>query len=230
MKISILKNKLSEKPRKKTPSKVFRAFRIAKNIIFGGLFVVLTCMLIVILMARVNGETPKLFGHAVYRVSSASMTPYLQVGDIILCQDCDPMTLKNGDIITYDGVSGQLAGRRVTHRVVKEPYLNPDDGKYYLVTKGDDNPIDDSPIETKQVIGKFVKKISFLKSIYDFFVTPWGLITIIALIIFAFSNEVYNLIRAAMGLNEEEEESIQDVIERLQNEDKASQDKEQPPE
>ena len=220
MKLFKKKQNSSEKPAEKAPSKVLRAFRIAKNIVLGVVFGMLVCLLVIILTARIHGETPKLFWHAVYRVSSASMTPYLQIGDIILCEDCDPMTLKNGDIITYNGTEGQLAGKRVTHRVVREPYLNPADGKYYVVTKGDDNPTEDSPVELSQVTGKYVQKIELLKNIYDFFVTPWGLITVIALILLAFSTEIYNLIRAVTGGNEEKE-SIAEVIERVQRESDA---------
>lgn len=215
MKLFKKNQKSSEKPSEKTLSKALRAFRIVKNVLLGVVFALLLCMLIIILTARIHGETPKLFWHAVYRVSSASMTPYLQVGDIILCEDCDPMALKAGEIITYNGTSGQFAGKHVTHRVVKAPYLNPDDGKYYLITKGDDNPVEDSPIEVTQVTGKYVKKIDFLRSIYDFFITPWGLLSIIALILLAFSSEIYNLIRAVTGADKEEE-NIGEVIERVQ--------------
>lgn len=218
--MSFKKNSTSkEKPAKKAPSKVLRAFRIVKNVLFGVIFASLIILMIIILTARINGETPKLFGRAVYRVSSASMVPYLKVGDIILCEDCDPMTLKEGDVITYNGTSGQFAGKRVTHRVVKAPYFNPSDEKYYLMTKGDDNPTEDSPIEISQVTGKYVQKIDFLKSIYDFFITPWGLLTVIAIILLAFSSEIYNLIRAVLGLDAEKEENIQKVIDRVQRED-----------
>lgn len=192
--------RVSEKPGKKAPSKALRAFRRVKNIFFGAFFVILAVMLIVIFIARINGETPKLFGHAVYRVSSASMVPYLQVGDIILCEDCDPMTLKAGDVITYNGTVGELEGKKVTHRVVKAPYLDPGDGKYYVLTKGDDNPTEDSPVEISQVTGKLVGKIGFLRVIYNFFITPWGLISIIALILIAFSNEIYHFIRSVSKL------------------------------
>lgn len=195
--------------------KALRIFRIVRNVIFGILLAALVCLVLTILIARTNGETPTIFGYTVYRVVSPSMTPYLQVGDIILCKECDPMDLKAGDIITYNGNSGQFEGKRVTHRVVKEPYLNPDDDKYYLLTKGDDNPIEDTPIEISQVTGKYVKKIDILRQIYDFFLTPWGLLTIIGLIILAFFNEIINLIKAVKSRGESDED-IQEVIERVQ--------------
>lgn len=205
---------------KKPLSKPLRVFRIVKNVILAVFLTALISLLIVVLTARINGETPKLFGHSMFRVSSASMSPYLQVGDIILCEDCDPMTLKEGDIITYDGKSGEFAGKRVTHRVVVEPYLNNDDGKYYLVTKGDDNPVEDTPITTSQVTSKYVGKVEIMKKLYDFFLTPWGLLTVIGLIVFAFFNEIVYFAKALIGQDDDEEhEDIQDIIERVQREE-----------
>lgn len=213
------KNKKTSNNQKKPNSKALRIFTVVKNTIFGVMLFVLVMVVIVTLTARINGETPSLFGHAVYRVSSGSMEPSLHVGDIILCSDCDPMTLKDGDIITYNGKSGQFAGKRVTHRVIKEPYLNEDDDSYYLVTKGDDNPIADTPISVSQVTGKFVTKLDFLNSLYNYFVTPWGLLTLIGLIILAFFNEIIIFVKALFGYGEEEEhEDIQDIIERIQRE------------
>ena len=180
-------------------AKGLRSFKIVKNVILTIVLVVLLSVLFFTLIARINGKTPTFFGHTVYRVSSASMVPYLKVGDIILCRECDPMTLKAGDVITYDGESGELAGRRVTHRVVKEPYLDPSDEAYYLVTKGDDNPAEDTPIKTSQVTGIMVGKLELLKMLYDFFLTPGGLLVILLLIILAFLNEIINLGRAIFG-------------------------------
>lgn len=215
---NIKQNNRPKTPKRKYTSKALRVFRIVKNVVFGVLIGAMVCLLSVTLIARMNGETPTLFGHTLYRVSSGSMAPYLQVGDIILCKECDPMTLKSGDVITYNGKSGEFAGKRVTHRVVKEPYLNGDNGDYYLVTKGDDNPVDDTPISTSQVTGKLVSKLDFLKSIYDFFLTPWGLLALIGLIVLAFFNEIINFVRAVAGYGDEKHEDIQDIIERVQRE------------
>lgn len=216
-----------QKKSKKPESKFKKTVRIIKNVIFVIVMTVLVSFMIITLTARINGGTPSLFGHALYRVSSGSMVPTLEVGDIILSKSCDPMELKNGDIITYNGTSGQFAGKRVTHRVVEEPYYNKADGEYYLVTKGDDNPVKDTPIKTSQVTGKLVDKIEFLKWIYDIFVTPWGLIILIALIILAFFNEIIVFVKALIGHGDDEEhEDIQDIIERIQRDSAEKQTKE----
>lgn len=218
----------SKKQKELSPGvkKALKALKIAKNVLLTVVLVFLASTLILTVMARINGEAPTLFGYTVYRVSSGSMVPYLQVGDIILSHECDPMTLKDGDVITYNGLSDQLAGKRVTHRVVKAPYVDPNNGKYYLLTKGDDNPVEDSPVALSQVTGIMTAKLDFLKGLYDFFITPWGLLTIIALIIAAFFNEIINFGKALFGYGHDEEEEIQKVIERIQREDSTKDKKE----
>ena len=209
-----------QKNSKKPVRKVFRVLNIVKNIILGIILAFLAIVLVAVLTAHFNGETPKLFGHAIYRVSSGSMRPYLQVGDIILCADCDPMELKVGDIITYNGKIGQFKGKKVTHRVYTAPYFDEKKGKYCLVTKGDNNPVEDSPIGIDQVTGKYIQKIDLLKHFYDFFITPWGLLTLIGLIVLAFFNEIVNFARALAGHDDDDEdhEDIQDIIARIQKE------------
>ena len=215
------------KSKKKPEGKIKKTFIIIKNILFAIVMVVLVGLIVITMISRINGGTPSVFGFALYRVSSGSMQPALQVGDIILSSECDPMELKQGDIITYDGTVGEFAGKRVTHRVVGEPYYNENDGRYYLVTKGDDNPVDDTPILTTQVTGKYLGKVEFMKWIYDVFVTPWGLLILIALIIIAFFNEIIIFVKALLGHdNDEEHEDIQDIIERIQRDSAEKQTKE----
>lgn len=208
------------KDKQKKPLKGgMKVLKIVKNTIFAVVLASLVILLLFTITARINGETPTLFGFTIYRVSSGSMEPFLKVGDIILTKNCDPMELKEGDVITFNGTSGELEGKRVTHRVVKKPYYNDTEDGYYLVTKGDDNPVDDNPIKTSQVTGIFVGKIEFLKWIYDIFITPWGLLILLALIILAFFNEIVLFVKALFGhVDDEEQEDIQDIIERVQRE------------
>lgn len=202
----------------KEESKLVKTIRLIKNIFFAVILVLLTGVIILTLVTRISGKTPSILGYTMYRVSSGSMEPTLKVGDIILSSECDPMTLKKDDIITYDGTVGEFKDKRVTHRVVKAPYK--DSGSYYLVTKGDDNPVEDSPINVSQVRGKYVAKIDILRWLYEFFITPWGLLTLIALIILAFSNEIITLVKVLFGKGYEppEKDSIEDIIERYQKE------------
>ncbi|MBQ5398997.1 MAG: signal peptidase I [Ruminococcus sp.] len=173
------------------------------------------------MIVRLTGGTPSAFGYTVYRVSSGSMRPELEVGDVILVHDTDPMALQKGDIVTYDLLS-DTSGNTITHRVTKPPFEK--DGDYYIRTKGDANSYEDNDISITRVRGTLVCKISILSALYNFFITPVGLLTIILLIVLAFFNEIVNLVKAIMGIGFEEEkkESVQDIIERYQKENAQS--------
>lgn len=168
-----------------------------RTILFAAVILTVVAMLAVSVISRLSGETPSLFGWRVYRISSDSMRPTLVTGDIILCSPCRVEELDEGDIITYRGSVGELAGMNVTHRVWKAPYLEGDD--YYLVTKGDDNPAEDTPIAGSSVVAKYEMKLDAVKVIYNFFITPWGLLVTIALIVLAFSGELAAFVRSLFG-------------------------------
>ena len=207
----------------------FKVLRIIKNIVLGTLIALLTLVLIMSMIARFSGGTPSIFGYSLYRVSSGSMSPELVVGDVILVKDCDGKDVKENDIVTYVAKSGEMSGKLITHRVVKAPYEQ--NGEYYLLTKGDANTDVDDPVNVNQIEGKMLTKIGILKYLFDFFVTPWGLLAIIALIILAFSNEVVLLVKAIFGIGfNEKESSVEEIIERYQKENMKKQNAELPEE
>ncbi len=148
------------------------------------------------------------------------MKPAYEVGDVIIVREVDPMTLKVGDVCTYNGTTGEFAGKIVTHRVIKAPFK--ENGAYYIQTRGDANVVEDPKISVGDVMGKVETKIGILRVLYNFFITPWGLITIILLIIAAFFNEIINFVKSLVGIGYKEEkgESVEDIIARYQSENK----------
>lgn len=195
----------------------FKVLRIIKNIVLGTLIALLTLVLIMSMIARFSGGTPSILGYSLYRVSSGSMSPELAVGDVILVKDCNGKDVQKDDIVTYVATSGEMSGKLITHRVVEPPYQ--EGNHYYLVTKGDANDRADEPVNATQIEGKMLTKVGILKYLFDFFVTPWGLLAIIALIILAFSNEIVVLVKAIFGIGYHEEKSnVDEIIERYQKE------------
>jgi signal peptidase len=82
-------------------------------------------------------------------ISSGSMTPTLQVGDVIITVEASPNDIKIGDIIQYSGENEIIA-----HRVVD---IQQEGGTQYFITKGDDNNAPDpEPVSPSQVIGKLI--------------------------------------------------------------------------
>ena len=207
------------KTRKKlSDTAFFRVFRVVRSVLVTVVLLTLVAVIALTVISRIQGKTPSLFGYSIFRVSSGSMKPAYEVGDVILVKACDPLTVREGDIVTYYGKSAEMAGKIVTHRVVKAPFEQ--NGEYYITTRGDANSADDPNVKTSDVIGITEKKMPFLTVLYNYFATPWGLLTIIALIIAAFFNEIINFVKSLLGIGYEEEkgESVEEIIERYQRE------------
>ncbi len=93
-----------------------------------------------------------------YVVASGSMTPELQVYDVLVIQGHDPFEdIEIGDIIVFDRPSDH--NRVIVHRVVSIT----DDDPITLRTKGDSNPASipgtDYPITQEEYLGKVVYTI-----------------------------------------------------------------------
>lgn len=194
---------------------VFRVLNIIKNIICWTLIVCLVAMLVIFFISRVSGETPSVFGYSILRVSSGSMEPELMVGDVIIDKKPDDFSdIKKGDVVTFKG-SGSLSGRLVTHKVIKAPYY--ENGELMLQTRGVANEIADEPIHTTDVTGIMVCKVPFLNTVFSVFLSPWGLIILIGLILIVFFDEIIAIIKILTGTSEpEKREDINEIITRLQ--------------
>ena len=83
------------------------------------------------------------------------MVPALNVGDIAIIKKCDVNDIQVNDIIEY-----AMDDYTVVHRVIE---IKQQDGQFYFVTKGDNNPKPDSELVTEdQLIGKCLFKIKYL--------------------------------------------------------------------
>ena len=175
------------------------------NVLTTVLLVVLVAVVVMVFIARITGHSPSIFGYHIFRVSSGSMEPELAVGDVILVKSADPADIHENDIVTYNGVEGDFAGKVITHRVVEEP--TNDGGIWLYQTKGDaEGSIADPKITYDQIEGKFVTKLAFLNKIYTFFLSPYGLITFIFIIIALFGYEMISLVLSYKSLDEKDDD------------------------
>lgn len=202
-------------------SAVFKVLRIVKNVICWLLLIVFVATMAVVFISKINGEPPVIFGYSIYRVSSPSMTPELLEGDVILDQVVDdPMSLKVGDNITFKG-SGNTEGKLITHKIIVAPQY--ENGVLKLQTKGIANEIPDKPITVDRIKGKMVCKLEFLNIVYEIFLSPWGLIILIALILVIFIDEIIVIVRILTGNDKDAKDAddINEIIDRLQAEKQA---------
>ena len=198
-------------------NKVFRIINLIKNIICWTLIAVLVFTLVVFFMSRINGSTPSVFGYSIFRVSSGSMEPELKVGDIILDKVVEnPEALKVGDVITFK--SDDYGDMLVTHKVIRAPYE--ENGKLMLQTKGVANEIADNPIRIDEVKGIMICKVDYLDTVYNVFLSPWGLLILIALIVIIFFDEIITIVKILTNNDKsvKDADNINEIIDRLQAE------------
>lgn len=183
------------------------------NIISVILLIITFLLVILLIVTRIQGKTPRVFGYQLLRVSSSSMEPKLMVGDIILSKSIkDIESVEVGDIITYKGIKGSFAGKLITHEVVGAPALE-SDGKFYLQTMGFANSYPDPVISEDQVVGEMVCEVPFLSGVYTFFQTPFGLVVILLFLGVLFFNESVRLVNLVKGKDsqDEQEENVTEV-------------------
>lgn len=211
-------SKLPEKHSRRA-SKTYRVIKGIINAVCWIIIIALAIAMITFLVSRINGGTPSVFGYTFHRISSGSMEPALMVEDVILDKEVkDVNEIKKGDIITFQG-GAQYDNNLVTHRVVRAPYT--ENGIVKLQTKGDANDVEDPPITAGDVRSKFITKINILAKLYSFFLSPWGLITFIAVLLIIFFDEIINIVKVMSGYyDDEDNENISEIIERIQKEDK----------
>lgn len=211
-----------DKEIKKT-NKVLSFLRTFKNVVCWTLIAILAIVVIIAMYSRINGNTPSFFGYSILRISSGSMEPDLKIGDVILSQNInDVYTLRVGDVITYEG-SGDTSGKLVTHEVIVAPHKG-ENGSVVLQTKGIANDVADREIVAEQVVSKMVVKLQFIDTMYNLFLSPWGLLIFIALILLIFFDEIINIVKIASGhYDEEEPEDINEIIKRIQEEERERQ-------
>ncbi|MBQ6337394.1 MAG: signal peptidase I [Ruminococcus sp.] len=176
-------------------------FRRIINILSTVILLVVIAVVIFVFIARISENVPSIFGFSIFRVRSDSMTPTLQINDVILTHKTSPDDIHKNDIVTYLCEKGELAGETITHRVVSDPEIR--GGVYYYVTQGDKTgaPLD-SEISYDQIRGKYIQTLPFIDKLYTFFLSPYGLIVFILIIVVLFGYEMISLILSYRSLDE----------------------------
>ncbi|MHA2141965.1 MAG: signal peptidase I [Candidatus Thorarchaeota archaeon] len=107
-------------------------------------------------------------------VTSESMVPALQPGDLLVLQGRTAENIAVGDIVVYE--DDWYTGAPVVHRVVS---IETVEDTYYFFTKGDANhAIDPDNRTIDEITGVVVLRIPYLGNVSMFLRTPAGLGTI----------------------------------------------------
>jgi signal peptidase len=155
-----------------------RGFQIAGKIISIVVTIILFLMLSVVVVQRFSNNRFNLGGYGIYTVATGSMIPVYDVKDLILTYQKNPSEIEIGDDIVYLGNSESVAGKVVTHRVIKKYQEN---GKYYFNTKGIANELTDPEIDETQILGVVKHKLVLLSFCSHIINNSFGLLFLIVI-------------------------------------------------
>lgn len=148
--------------------------------IFNILKMILLAILIIFVIAtayqKVIPNYPSVFGFRTFSIITSSMEPKLKIGDVILVKEVKSSSLKVGNVITFKGMSGDLAGKIVTHEIVG---ITKESGRKIFYTKGIKNISNDPAVYEEQILGKYIYKFKIFSLIEKIMSTKIGFILII---------------------------------------------------
>jgi signal peptidase len=110
-------------------------------------------MLVLIVAMTILWIPTGLLGFKPTVVASSSMSPTLEIGDVVIAVPSDPSGIRVGDLVQYTRIGDRIS---ITHRVVS---IETSGNAYIITTKGDANNIVDDPISVTGKIGKVVQVI-----------------------------------------------------------------------
>ena len=156
------------------------------KIAYAILILLLVVLVLYLLIARLSGKIPSLFGYSVVRIVTPSMEPKIPVGSFVLIKRATPQEISPGDIITFftDDPDPLVAGKTITHRVLS---ISQEDGKYVFETQGDNqktNPVPDKyPARGEALVGRYVCGMLPLTAIVTLFKTHLPVAILLVLLI-----------------------------------------------
>lgn len=144
-----------------------------KKIIFIFLVIMLYNIVLLYISYIDKFDTPQFYIYKAYIISTESMEPTINKGDVIIIKKTKKEDLKENDIITYKD-----KGEVITHRIVE---IKPNGNKY--ITKGDNNEArDEESLTFEDIEGKFVFKIPHLGNMVSGLKN--GIVIILTILIF----------------------------------------------
>jgi len=120
------------------------------NFVSGILMVLLISVASIVVVTKVSGGEPQLFGYQLKTVLSGSMEPGILTGSIIAVKLAEDKTnFKKGDVITFQEEENML----ITHRITE--VVKSGDSVLYR-TKGDNNNAEDmNPVLSNNVVASY---------------------------------------------------------------------------
>lgn len=135
--------------------------------------------LILVIILAYMGETGSIGGYTLFSIMTGSMEPTFSVGTLVVGETVDPKNIREGNIITYKGVTGSTV---TTHRVQE---VRQGEEGIEFVTKGDANSVVD-PVTVKgsNVISRVFVDLKHVGGIITFLQENMGAVIGVGLLIY----------------------------------------------
>ncbi len=177
----------------------------------------------VISVNTLDRSNRSIFGYKFFIVRSDSMSATdFKAGDIIFVKNCDPATLKVGDIIAFTSQNSHNFGETVTHKIREK--TTDADGNPAFVTYGtttDEN--DESAVTYPYVLGKYTGKIPNVGSFFQFIkTTPGYILCILVPFLLLILYQGINCIRLFRRYKKEQMQEIISEREKIEEERRQS--------
>lgn len=154
-----------------------KATKISRKIIYVILIVLTYNILIVGISSILNKTGKSFFGFRAYVITTDSMKPHINSGDVVIIKKVKEKKLETGDVISFkqnDGI--------ITHRIIEITKDEENQEKYS--TKGDNNNVEDErKIGYDEILGRKVLRIPFFGKIIILLQDEVYIILIIILIL-----------------------------------------------
>lgn len=126
--------------------------QIAKRIIDIIIIILLYNIILVFVSCLNKIDDSGLFGYKAYIITTDSMKPSINAGDVSIVKETQEDKIEIGDVITF-----KKEDKVITHRITN---IEEKDGKKMYTTKGDNNNLEDKEkIEYSDIKGKNVLTI-----------------------------------------------------------------------
>ena len=146
------------------------------------LFLIFTIALCLFVVVQVLSRGYASFGgFSLFRVATGSMEPEIPEKALIITKYEGIEKIEVRDVICFRAQSPGMIGKTITHRVIERMEV---DGKIYLRTQGDANPIADSYYVTEEILVGTVVWCSgsgdFFSKFISFFTNKIGFLALVA--------------------------------------------------
>jgi signal peptidase len=172
--------------KRKNKSKAKNIYKKVSTIIVGVVMLLSIIAFLSSMIQLAGGKKPSLFGYGFYYIVTDSMSPELEVNDVILSEVIDAdearTRLKVGDVVTFEAEYGIQKGMTITHKVVQTAYFDEEYGREVIRTRGvKAGATDDPPVPLENVQAVMVTEIAAIGAIYRFIMSGIGLVLLIVL-------------------------------------------------